>query len=154
MQNPACGCMVSHYSVISKTKQPLVFLSHYTQNWKGTVVSRSAFLFKQSSPKVTEADTVKGILRHFWVSWENELGTVQASKGSSPLVFSVFGVGIEGKDLGGSGSLGRWGLSSLVTVEVCVPLGMRAGKGCFSHFRLPVSRKSVLWLWDCSLALG
>ena len=56
--------------------------------------------------------------------------------------------------LGGSGSLGRWGLSSLVIVEVCVPLGMRAGKACFNHFRLPVSRKSVLWLWDCSVALG
>ena len=57
---------------------------------KGTVTSRAAFLFKQSSSMVTEADTMKGvILRHFWVPWENELGTVQASRRSSPLVGCV-----------------------------------------------------------------
>lgn len=46
-------------------------------------MSNPAFLFKQSSPKVSEADTVKGILKHFWVSQENEVGTAQESKGSS-----------------------------------------------------------------------
>lgn len=36
---------------------------------KGTVMSRPAFLFKQSNPEVTEEDTVKGRLRrHFWGS--------------------------------------------------------------------------------------
>lgn len=68
MQNPAYGYMISHYTIISKTKQPLVFPQSLHSEFKGTIMSRPVFLFKQSNPKVTEADTVKGILkRHFWV---------------------------------------------------------------------------------------
>lgn len=35
---------------------------------KDAVIYISAFLFKQSSPEVVEADTVKVIIRHLWVS--------------------------------------------------------------------------------------
>lgn len=104
--------------------------------FKGTVMSRAAFLFKQSSSTVTEADTMKGIiLRHFWVPWENEPGTVQASRRSSPLVFSVCVCGrcvcgVEWR----ARTWSEWFTGEVGAVQpsdcwVCVPLGMRAGKG-------------------------
>ena len=86
------------YTIIWKTKDPLVFLNHYTQKWKSTVTSSPAFLFKQSSPKVSEAETVKDILTLFWASQENEVGTAQESKGSSQYLM-CFWDGIKGKDL-------------------------------------------------------
>ena len=89
---------VSRYTIIWKTKNPLVFLNHYTQTWKSTVTSSPAFLFKQSSPKVSEAETVKGILRLFWASQENEVGTAQESKGSSQYLMCL-GDGIKGEGL-------------------------------------------------------
>ena len=58
-------------------------------------MSSPAFLFKQSSPKVSEAETVKGILRLFWASQENEVGTSQESKGRSQYLM-CFGDGIKG----------------------------------------------------------
>lgn len=61
-------------------------------------MSSPAFLFKQSSPKVSEADRVKGILRHFWVSQENEVGTAQESKGSSQYLMCL-GDGNKGERL-------------------------------------------------------
>ena len=89
---------VSRYTITRKTKDPLVFLNHYTQNWKSTVMSSPAFLFKQSSPKVSEAETVKGILRLFWASQENEVGTSQESKGRSQYLM-CFGDGIKWEGL-------------------------------------------------------
>ena len=61
-------------------------------------MSSPAFLFKQSSPKVSEAETVKGILRLFWASQENEVGTSQESKGRSQYLM-CFGDGIKGEGL-------------------------------------------------------
>ena len=61
-------------------------------------MSSPAFLFKQSSPKVSEADTLKVILRLFWVAQENEVGTAQESKGSSQYLMCL-GDGIKEKDL-------------------------------------------------------
>ena len=61
-------------------------------------MSSPAFLFKQSSPKVSEAVTVKDILRLFWASQENEVGTAQESKGSSQYLMCL-GDGIKEKDL-------------------------------------------------------
>lgn len=56
----------------------------------------------------TETDTVTGVARRsFWVSEENELGTVQASKGSSSLAFGVFGGWNRRKGLGGVAHWGR-----------------------------------------------
>ena len=89
---------VSHCTITWKTKDPLVFLNHYTQNWKSTVMSSPAFLFKQSSPKVSEAVTVKDILRLFWASQENEVGTAQESKGRSQCLMCL-GDGIKGERL-------------------------------------------------------
>ena len=61
-------------------------------------MSSPAFLFKQSSPKVSEAVTGKGILRLFWASQENEVGTAQESKGSSKCLMCL-GDGIKGEGL-------------------------------------------------------
>lgn len=61
MQNPAYGCAISLYT-ISKTKHLIafwVFLKFFLHEatayseLKGTVISRPAFLFKQSSSEVT-----------------------------------------------------------------------------------------------------
>ena len=61
-------------------------------------MSSPAFLFKQSSPKVSEAVTVKDILRLFWASQENEVGTAQESKGRSQCLMCL-GDGIKGERL-------------------------------------------------------